>query len=94
MLYLNIFRIEENKMSKTVSDKNSKSIKLREQLMKRAQKLIVERKLTQAQAADEMGVSQPRISDLVNNKSDRFSLDMLVTMLFRVGVKVDIVVEK
>lgn len=81
-------------MSKTVSDKNSKSIKLREQLMKRAQKLIVERKLTQAQAADEMGVSQPRISDLVNNKSDRFSLDMLVTMLFRVGVKVDIVVEK
>ena len=81
-------------MSKTVFDKNSRSIKLREQLMKKAQKLIVERKWTQAQAADEMGVSQPRISDLVNNKSDRFSLDMLVTMLVRVGVKVEVVVEK
>ena len=81
-------------MSKTIYDKNSRSVKLREQLMKKAQRLIVDRKWTQAQAAEEMGVSQPRISDLVNNKSDRFSLDMLVTMLCRVGVKVDLVVEK
>lgn len=81
-------------MSKTAIDKNSRAIKLREQLMKRAQKLITERKWTQAQAADAMEVSQPRISDLVNHKADRFSLDMLVTMLGRVGVKVDVVVEK
>lgn len=81
-------------MSKTSNDKNSRAFKLREQLMKRAQKVIVERKWTQAQAADSMEVSQPRISDLVNHKADRFSLDMLVTMLGRVGVKVDVVVEK
>jgi predicted XRE-type DNA-binding protein len=46
--------------------------------------------ITQAQAAKTMGVSQPRVSDLVNGKIDRFTIDMLVTMLSRIGLKVEV----
>jgi predicted XRE-type DNA-binding protein len=47
--------------------------------------------LTQAQAADLFGVTQPRISDLVRGKIDRFSIDTLIAMLGHAGVRVRIV---
>lgn len=37
-----------------------------------------------------MGVSQPRVSDVVNGKIDRFTIDMLVIMLARLGLHVEI----
>jgi predicted XRE-type DNA-binding protein len=46
--------------------------------------------ITQAQAAQKMGVTQPRVSDLVNGKIDRFTIDMLITMLARLGLHVEI----
>lgn len=42
----------------------------------------------QSQAARELGVTQPRISDLLRGKVDRFSVDTLVDLLFRSGVEV------
>jgi predicted XRE-type DNA-binding protein len=56
-------------------------------------KVIEERGLTQARAAALLGVSQPRVSDLVRGKIDLFSIDMLVEMLARAGVRVDLVVQ-
>jgi len=47
--------------------------------------------LTQAQAAALFGVTQPRISDLVRGKIDRFSIDTLIAMLGHAGVRVQIV---
>ena len=49
------------------------------------------RGLTQAQAAALLGVTQPRVSDLVRGKIDRFSVDILVAMLGHAGVDVRIV---
>jgi predicted XRE-type DNA-binding protein len=46
------------------------------------------RRLTQAAAARLFAVSQPRMSDLVRGKIDLFSLDTLVDMLARVGMRV------
>lgn len=37
-----------------------------------------------------MGVSQPRVSDVVNGKIDRFTIDMLITMLGRLGLHVEV----
>lgn len=37
-----------------------------------------------------MGVTQPRISDLVRGKINRFTIDMLVNMLARLGKHVDV----
>lgn len=48
--------------------------------------------LTQVAAAEILEVSRPRVSDLVNYKLSRFSLDTLVGMLFRTGKNVDLVV--
>lgn len=67
-------------------------MKLRETLVIRARQYINDQSMTQAAAAQAMGVSQPRISDLMRGKSEKFSLDMLVTMLERVDIKVTVVV--
>ncbi len=49
-------------------------------------------KLTQIAASEILEVSRPRVSDLVNAKLGRFSLDMLVAMLLRTGKSVELVV--
>jgi predicted XRE-type DNA-binding protein len=49
-------------------------------------------KLTQLAASQILVVSRPRVSDLINAKLARFSLDTLVSMLIRVGKTVDLVV--
>ena len=51
---------------------------------------IQQRKLTQALAARIMRVSQPRISDLMRGKIERFTIDTLVNMLTAAGLHVDI----
>ena len=50
--------------------------------------ILKERGLTQAKAAKLLGVSQPRISDLVRGRIELFSIDTLVDMLARLGVSV------
>jgi predicted XRE-type DNA-binding protein len=54
-------------------------------------KLIEDRGLTQAEAAKLLGVTQPRISNLVRGRIDLFSIDTLVGMLARAGIHVDVV---
>ncbi|MBW2100280.1 MAG: XRE family transcriptional regulator [Deltaproteobacteria bacterium] len=63
---------------------------IRSKLMIRLKKHIETNGLTQKGAAEVMGVTQPRISDLVRGKIDRFTIDMLVNMLVRAGIKVDV----
>lgn len=55
--------------------------------------LIKQRRLTQAKAATLFGVTQPRISDLVRGKIDRFSIDILIGMLVRAGMNVTLAIE-
>jgi predicted XRE-type DNA-binding protein len=63
-------------------------LRIRADLMIELAKFIADRKLTQKAAADLLRVSQPRISDLIHGKIDRFSIDMLVAMLGRAGIDV------
>jgi predicted XRE-type DNA-binding protein len=74
------------------SCEDSENLKIRSDLMIRLSKLIQTRDLTQAQAATLFGVTQPRISDLVRGKIDRFSIDTLIAMLGHAGVRVHVVV--
>ena len=74
------------------SREEAENLKMRTDLMIRLSKLIQARRLTQADAADLFGVTQPRVSDLVRGKIDRFSIDTLVAMLGHAGVRVQIVV--
>jgi predicted XRE-type DNA-binding protein len=73
------------------STEEATNLKLRSDLMIRLSKLIDARGLTHAQAAELFGVTQPRVSDLVRGKIDRFSIDTLIAMLGHAGVAVQIV---
>ena len=70
--------------------KEAESLRLRSQLMIELDHLIKARKLTQSAAAKLFGVSQPRVSDLTRGKIDLFSLDTLVGMLGRAGMRVEL----
>ena len=64
---------------------------LRSRLMRLVGRVMIERKLTQMAAARVFGVSQPRVSDVVRGRVERFTIDALVEMLARAGVRLDIV---
>lgn len=63
---------------------------MRAELMARIRETIAERKWTQSEAADHLGIGQSRVSDLVRGKRDKFSLDMLVTLATRAGRHVEL----
>jgi predicted XRE-type DNA-binding protein len=45
---------------------------------------------TQARAARRLGITQPRLNDLLQGKINKFSLDSLLTLATRAGLKVKI----
>ena len=65
---------------------------MRSNLMCELERLIAERQWTQAEAAKILGIGQSRVSDLVRGKWDKFSLDMLITLMTRAGRKVELAV--
>ena len=68
------------------------SLKIRADLMIKLSEIIEQRKLTQARAAKLLGVTQPRVSDLVRGKIDLFSIDTLIDMISRAGGAVQVTV--
>jgi predicted XRE-type DNA-binding protein len=58
---------------------------LKEQLMSELVEWIEQHHLKQADAAQILMVSRPRVSDVVNKKTAKFTIDTLVEMLSRVG---------
>lgn len=65
----------------------SASLQLRARLMAELIRIVRSRRLTQAAAARLLGVSQPRVSDLMRAKVDKFSSDALVEMLALAGIE-------
>jgi len=63
-------------------------LQMRADLMADLRKLIKAKKLTQAKAAESLGISQSRVSDLVRGKWERFSLEMLIILATRAGMHV------
>lgn len=67
---------------------------LRADLMLRIERFVKARGLTQAAAAKALGVTQPRLNQLLKGKIELFSLDALVKMLARAGLRVELRVKK
>ena len=63
---------------------------MRAQLMGELRIKIRDMGWTQAEAAQVLGVSQSRVSDLIRGKFEKFSLDMLITLATRAGKKVEL----
>jgi predicted XRE-type DNA-binding protein len=68
------------------------SMKLRAEVANQIIERMQARKLTQAKAAELIGVTQLRISDLMRGRLNLCSLDALVDMADRVGLQTRVVV--
>ena len=69
---------------------DAENLRIRSELMVKLRQVIDRAGLTQAAAARMLGVTQPRVSDLVRGRIDLFSIDALVSMLSRAGVRVTV----
>ena len=63
-------------------------LQMRADLMADLRKYINNKKLTQVSAAKILGVSQSRVSDLITGKWEKFSLEMLITLVTKTGMHV------
>jgi len=61
---------------------------VRADLMIQVQKLIASRRLKQKVTAKILGVTQPRVSDLLRGRIDLFSTDALIDLLACLGAEV------
>ena len=65
-------------------------LQMRSDLMVDLRKWIKTKRLTQTKAAEILGVSQSRVSDLIRAKWERFSLEMLIILATRAGMNVSL----
>ncbi|MGO4569831.1 helix-turn-helix domain-containing protein [Rhizobium sp. 2YAF20] len=67
-------------------------IEIKENLMTEIADWIAASHLKQAEAAEKLHVSRPRVSDVVNKKVAKFTVDTLIEMVQRIGKKVQVAV--
>ena len=70
---------------------DAEHLRVRADLMIKIEKVLKSRGLKQTEAAKLMGVTQPRVSDLLRGRLELFSSDALIDMLARLGVRVRLV---
>jgi len=62
-------------------------MEMRAQLLLGLEQWLEKSRMTQAEAAKVFGVTQARVSDLKRGKIERFSMDLLVRLAARAGLK-------
>lgn len=72
----------------------SENMKIRAYLMRSIEGRMIDERWSQKEAAKRFGVDQPRVSDLIHGKIDKFSIDSLVKMAVAAGFQVQVDVVK
>ena len=75
------------------SSDEAEHLKVRSDLMLNLQKTITARGLKQAEAAELLGVTQPRVSDLMRGRIDLFGIDTLIDLLAKLGIRTKVVLQ-
>ena len=92
---MNITRGSGNVFADLGFDKaEAQSLKLRAELMMRIDEFYRKSGITQAEAAETLGLTQPRLNALLKGKIGLFSLDALVNIANRAGLNVRLVIRK
>lgn len=87
------FSPEEAAALKAQSDKIiAEKIALKEQLMREIANWMKQEKLRQIDAAKILGVTRPRVSDVVRKRTINFTVDALLDMIAATGKKVQLAV--
>ena len=84
------WRPVEQRRRETITPREREVLRVRSELMNAIREYIESNRLTQKQAADRFAVSQPRISEIVQGKTELFTVDKLIELLNRVGKSVSI----
>jgi predicted XRE-type DNA-binding protein len=72
----------------------AENLRLRAELMMRIEDFYRKSGMTQSQAAEALGLTQPRLNALLKGKIGLFSLDALVNVASRAGLNVRLVIRK
>jgi len=70
------------------------NMKLRSELMIAIHETVKSWKTTQAKAAKRLGITQPRLNDLMRGRINKFSLDALMNLAVQSGLSVRIEVAR
>jgi predicted XRE-type DNA-binding protein len=76
------------------SVEEAEHLRVRADLMIAVQEAIRSARMTQARAARVLGVTQPRVSNLMRGRIDLFSADTLIDLLARLGIGVRLVLKR
>ena len=81
--------IQYDNIFDAITDNHQEAIELqtRADLMSVIRDIVQDNNWKQTEAAEKMGLTQPRVSNLLNGKIDKFSIDLLMTCLFRLGYR-------
>lgn len=72
------------------TEAEAENMRIRSTLMIALKERIKHKGWTQTQAARELGVTQPRISDLLRGKIELFGLDTLINLATAAGLHVEV----
>ena len=71
----------------------AENLKIRATLARAVRDTLVQNHFTQTEAAERLGISQPRISALLKGKAREFRVDALVNMALKLGLNVSLEVD-
>lgn len=66
------------------------NLRLRALLMRALTEVVQQWGVTQKEAAERLGLTQPRLNDLLKGKLDKFSLDALVNLLPGADLEIEV----
>ena len=72
----------------------AETMRLRADLLIALRDRVAAWKVTQAEAAKRLGISQPRLNDLLKGRIENFRLDMLTRLASRAGLRIEMKVRK
>jgi predicted XRE-type DNA-binding protein len=72
----------------------AQNLLLRTDLMLKIERIVKKNGGTQSEAAQMLGITQPRLNDLLKGRVEKFSLDALVNMVARAGMEVRMTIRK
>lgn len=73
-----------------IATEKSASLKVRSELMIYIAEYVRQSGLTQKEAADKLGTTQPRLNDVIKGRIEKCSIDRLINMLDSVGIQTTI----
>jgi predicted XRE-type DNA-binding protein len=70
------------------------NLKARSSVMMAIEQTVKSWHLSQVTAAKRLGLTQPRLNDLLRGRINKFSLDALITVAAKAGLSVEVKIEK